>query len=169
MNIDLRLCSAIAEAVVEGATEQLLMLQDGSTPRKALSIRRSLTPDDQLSSTRLYYRKYFRDQTLRSPKSITPTPPSSRSPTPEQNAPKKSAKRGSVVAQLTREVNDNTIKQGRRNSTIKLVRQDGITKSRRSLQKYHRHSMITRTRSLSMPGFRLFDLEHPPSSEEIYR
>jgi hypothetical protein len=33
MNVDPRLCSAIAEAVVEGATEQLLLLQNGSTPR----------------------------------------------------------------------------------------------------------------------------------------
>ena len=56
MNIDLRLHSAIAEAVVDGATEQLWMLQNESTHWNTSS-NGSLTPDDQLSPTRLYFSK----------------------------------------------------------------------------------------------------------------
>lgn len=160
MNIDLRLDAALVKAVVEGATEKLLM-QNRSTPWNNPSNRKSLTPDDHLSSTRLYFREYFRGQSLCSTKSLTPTPPSSRSPTPGQDT-QKSSKNGFAVAQLPRDSKNCTIKKERR-------KQDGITRSRRPRQKYHSHSMITRSRSLSMAGSWFFDLEHPPSSKETYR
>lgn len=141
MNIDLRLDAAIVKAVVEGASEKLLM-QDRSTLWNNHSYRESLTPDDQLSSTRLYFREYFRGQSLCSPKSLTPTPSPSRSPTPGQDTQKR-AKNRFAVAQLPRESKNCTIKQEKR-------KQDGITTSRTPIRKNSSHPMITRSRSHSL-------------------
>lgn len=153
MNIYLQLEAALTKAVIDGATEKL---QDRSTPWNNPSHRKSLTPDDQLSPTRLYVRDYFRSQSLRSPRSLTPTPPASRSPTPRKDK-QRTSKNEFALAQLPRDSKSCTIKNERH----------GITRSRRPAPKYHRHSMITRSKSLSMARSRFFDLEHPPSSKEI--
>lgn len=160
MNIDLQLDAASAKAVVEGAFEKLLM-PDHSILWNNRSYRDSLTPDDQLSPARLYFREYFRGQSLHSLESLTPTPSLSRSPTPTQGTQNR-LKNGFGVAQLPRKSKNCTIKQDK-------WKRDGITISRTPIRKNASHPMITRARAHSLAIPRFFDLEHPPSSKEICR
>ena len=160
MDVDLKLDAASAEVVVEGALEKLLML-DRSILWNNRSYRDRLTPDDQLSPVRSYFRDYFRGQSLHSLKSLTPTPSLSRSPTPTQDTQNR-LKNGFGVVQLPRKSKKCTIKQ------VKWKR-NGISTSRTPIRKNASHSMITRARAHSLVTPRFFDLEHPPSSKEICR
>lgn len=167
MNIDFQINLANTERSIYGATEKLWILQHDA-PRRIPPTLRSLTPDDRLSPTRRYYREYFHSQPLGSPGPITPTPPSSRSPTPERKEQKKYKPKGNRLAsRRPREAEKNTIKPRRRGGSTQAPRKGGIIKAR-NLLPHDGHSMITRTVSRSMLTCPFFDLERPPSSEEIY-
>ncbi|KAL6247214.1 hypothetical protein RBB50_005557 [Rhinocladiella similis] len=122
---------------------------------------KSPAPDDQLSPTSLYYRSYFRNQDLSTPASWTSTPPEDRIAMAEANRALLA-----TVQHLLVKPKNKTNNQRTQHDTIEPKRQGGITKSRKPARRYLRHTMITRTRSLSTPGFRLFDLQHPPPSDK---
>ncbi|KAK6385953.1 uncharacterized protein PV06_07117 [Exophiala oligosperma] len=133
------------------------------SPRCSHYEQKTPPPDDQLTPKSLYLRNFYRNYGMGAdtPWIETPTPP-------EEAQASLEAGRALLakIAHLMPKPRRIIIKQGVQHAINEPKRQYGITKSRKPARKHTPHSMVTRTRSLSTRGHRLFDLEHPPPKEE---